>query len=72
MVEEIQNRMKILLDQTEKNIMQSYPNYKAYHDRKAKAAPLETTDYCYILNQRLIHRRQKYHSENSDAVVHIK
>ena len=30
--------------------MQSYLKYKAYCDRKAKASPLETTDYCYILN----------------------
>ena len=30
--------------------MQSYLKYKAYYDRKAKAPPLETTDYCYILN----------------------
>ena len=30
--------------------MQSYVKYKAYSDRKAKAAPLETTDYCYIPN----------------------
>ena len=43
--EEIQRRMKILLDQTKKNIMQSYLKYKAYYDRKAKASPLETTDY---------------------------
>ena len=48
--EEIHKRTKILLDQTKKNIMQSYLKYKAYYDRKAKAAPLETTDYCYILN----------------------
>ena len=48
--EEIQKRPKILLDQTKKNIMQSYLKYKAYYDRKAKAAPIETTDYCYILN----------------------
>ena len=40
---------KIRLDQTKKNIIQSYLKYKAYYDRKAKAAPLETTDYCYIL-----------------------
>ena len=44
--------MKTLLDQTKKNIMQSYFKYKAYYDRKAKAAPLETTGYCYILNQK--------------------
>ena len=48
--EEVQRRMQILLDKTKKNIMQSYLRYKAYYDRKAKAAPLETTDYCYILN----------------------
>ena len=30
--------------------MQSYLKYKAYYDRKAKAAPPTTTDYCYILN----------------------
>ena len=42
--------MKILLDQTKKNIMQSYLKYKDYYDRKAKAAPLESADYCYILN----------------------
>ena len=48
--EEVQRRMQILLDQTKKNIMQSYLRYKAYYDRKAKAAPLETTDYCYNLN----------------------
>ena len=48
--EEIQRRMEILNDQTKKNIMQSYLKYKAYYDRKSKAAPLTTTDYCYILN----------------------
>ena len=48
--EEIHTRMKILLDQTKKKIMQSYLKYKAYYDRETKAAPLETTDYCYILN----------------------
>ena len=31
-----------------KNIMQSYLKYIAYYE--AKAAPLTTTDYCYILN----------------------
>ena len=48
--EAIQRRMEILNDQTKKNLIQSYLKYKAYYDRKAKAAPLTTTDYCYILN----------------------
>ena len=30
--------------------MQSHLKYRAYYDRMAKAAPLTTTDYCYILN----------------------
>ena len=47
--EEIQKRMKILLDRTKKNIMQSSLKYKAYYDRKAKTSQLETMDYCYIL-----------------------
>ena len=50
LAEAIQKRMKILLDQTKKNIMQSHLKYKAYNDRKAKSAPLEMTDFCYILN----------------------
>ena len=32
--------------------MQSYLKYKAYYDRKAKAAPLTTGDYCFILNSK--------------------
>ena len=78
--EEIHKRMKILLDQTKKNIMQSYLKYKAYYDRKAKAAPLETTDYKQtttdsrqtFLIPKLILKQQKYHSENSDGVVPIR
>ena len=42
--------MEIVNDQTKKNIKQSYLKYKAYYDRKAKAAPLTTTDHCFILN----------------------
>ena len=48
--EEVQRRIALLHDQTKKNIMQSYLKYKAYYDRKAKASPLTTEDYCFILN----------------------
>ena len=48
--QEIQRQTEILHDQTKKNIMQSYLKYKEYYDRKAKAAPLTTEDYCFILN----------------------
>ena len=42
--------MRIRLDQNKKNITQSYFKYKAYYDSKTKTSPLETTEYCYILN----------------------
>ena len=51
--EEIKKRMKPFLERKKKNIMQSCLRYKAYfdhHDRKTKTAPLETTEYRYILN----------------------
>ena len=47
--EEFQQRTQILIDQTKKNIMQSYLKYKEYYDRKAKAAPLQEKDYCFVL-----------------------
>ena len=39
--EEVQQRTQILIDQTKKNIMQSYLKYKDYYERKPKAAPLK-------------------------------
>ena len=47
--EELQQRTQILIDQTKKNIMQSYLKYKDYYDRKAKAAPLQEKDYGFVL-----------------------
>ena len=47
--EELQQRTQILIDQTKKNIMQSYLKYKEYYDRKANAAPLQEKDYCFVL-----------------------
>ena len=47
--EEVQQRTQILIDQTKKNIMQSYLKYKDYYDRKAKTAPLKEKDYCFVL-----------------------
>ena len=47
--EELQQRTQILIDQTKKNIMQSYLKYKEYYDRKAKAAPLQEKDLCFVL-----------------------
>ena len=47
--EELQQRTQILIDQTKRNIMQSYLKYKEYYERKAKAAPLQEKDYCFVL-----------------------
>ena len=48
--EEVQKRIALLHDQTKRNIMQSYLKYKAYYDRRAKASPLTTEDFWFILN----------------------
>ena len=47
--EEVQQRTQLLIDQTKKNIMQSYVKYQDYYDQKAKAAPLKERDYCLVL-----------------------
>ena len=47
--EELQQRTKIPIDQTKKNITQSYFKYKEYYDRKTKATPLQEKDYCFVL-----------------------
>ena len=57
--EELQRRTQILIDKTKKNIMQSYLKYKEYYDRKAKAAPLQQGDYCFILQPLADHQGSK-------------
>ena len=57
--EELQRRTQILFDKTKKNIMQSYLKYKNYYDRKAKAAPLEQRDFCFILQPLADHQGSK-------------
>ena len=52
-------RVQILIDKTKKNIMQSYLKYKEYYDRKAKAAPLEEGDFCFILQPLADHQGSK-------------
>ena len=39
--------------------MQSYLKYKEYNDRKAKAAPLGLSDYCFILQPLADHQGSK-------------
>ena len=56
---EFQRRTQILIDKAKKNIMQSYLKYKEYYDRKAKAAPLEQGDYCFILQPLADHQGSK-------------
>ena len=56
---ELQNRTKILIDNTKQIIMQSYIKYKEYYDRKAKAAPLKENDYCFVLQPKTDHQGSK-------------
>ena len=39
--------------------MQSYLKYKEYYDSKAKAAPLQQGDYCFILQALADHQGSK-------------
>ena len=57
--EEVQQRTQILIVQTKKNIMQSYLKNKDYYDRKAKAAPLEEKDYCFVLQPKADNQASK-------------
>ena len=57
--EEIQNRTKTLIDKTKQNIMQSYIKYKEYYDRKAKAAPLKESEYCFVLQPKADNQESK-------------
>ena len=57
--EEFQRRAQVLFDKTKKNIMQSYLKYKEYYDRKAKAAPLEKCDFCFVLQPLADHQGSK-------------
>ena len=58
--EEVQQRTQILIDQTKKNSMQSFLKYKEYYNTtKAKAAPLQEKDYCFILQLKADSQRSK-------------
>ena len=57
--DEFKQRAQVLMDTTKKNIMQSYLKYKEYYDRKAKAAPLQQNDYCFILQPLADHQGSK-------------
>ena len=57
--DEIQNRTKLLIDKTKQNIMQSYIKYKEHYDRKAKAAPLKESEYCFVLQPKADHQGSK-------------
>ena len=57
--EEVQQRTQILIDQTKKNIMQSYLKYKDYYDRKANMAPLKEKVYCFVLQPKADNQASK-------------
>ena len=65
-------KMKILLEQTKTNNFQSYLKHKANYDRKAKATPLDTTDFCYILNPNVDIQTTRISFASSNGLVHTK
>ena len=56
--DEVQWRMQVLLDQIKKNILQSIFKYKAYYDRKAKAAQ-KLRNIAMFLNQKQTSKHEK-------------
>ena len=57
--EEMLRRTKILYDKTKENFLQSNIKYKRYNEKKAKASPLNETDYCFILQPKADHQWSK-------------
>ena len=47
---DIQKTTNELIDKTQKYLMQSFIKYKQYYDKRASAAPLNISDYCYVLH----------------------
>ena len=66
---ELQQRTQILIDQTKKNLMQSYLKYKEYYGRKAKAAPLQERTIVLFFNRKRIVKALKYHLETAGGLV---
>ena len=69
--DEFKRRAQILKDITKKNIMQSYLKYKEYYDRKAKAAPLQQNDHCFILQPIADHQGSKIPFREYDGSVRM-
>ena len=67
--EEILRRTQILYDRTKKNVMQSFINFRRYHDKKAKGSPLKEKDYCFILQPKADHQGSKYRSVTTVGLV---
>ena len=57
--DKIQRRAKTIFDSTKKNIMPSYLKYKEYYEGKARAAPLQLNNYCFILQPIADHQGSK-------------
>ena len=48
-LQELQQRTQILIDKTKQIFLQLYLKYKEFYDRKAKAAPRNENEFCFIL-----------------------
>ena len=61
--EDLQQRTQIPINQTKKNIVQSYLKYKEYYDQKAKTAPLQERTIVLFFNRKRIVKALNYHLE---------
>ena len=56
--QEIKDRLLRLYRRQKEYLVNSYMQYKDYHDEKANAKPLKVHDYCLVLNPLLDNQRQ--------------
>ena len=69
--EESQQRTKILIDQTKKNIMQSYLKYKEYSTARPRRLHHRRKTTVLSFNRKRIVKAPKYHLGTSDGLVFL-
>ena len=64
LAKELLCRTKILYDNINKKVMQSYIKYKRYYDKEAKASSSKEKDYCFILQPTADQQGSKFSYRN--------
>ena len=55
-VTELQDAMQVKFAENKEKIIEAYHKYRKYYDAKANADPLETQNFCLLLNPKLTHQ----------------